>query len=85
MPDEDIQDYPLDETVDKVDPEFGGLKKQEAMSIFQVLDKPEDVSDALLSRFDSFYFITGWGGGGNYALIIWYFNNLSIKFIIDLQ
>ena len=46
MPDEDSQADPLDETVDKVDPEFGGLKKPEAMSILQVLDKLEDVSDA---------------------------------------
>ena len=60
MPDEDTQADPLDEdeTVDKVDPEFGGLKKPEAMSILQVLDKLEDVSDALLSRFESFSFIT---------------------------
>ncbi len=43
MPDEDTQADPLDETVDKVDPEFGGLKKPEAMSILQVLDKLEDV------------------------------------------
>ena len=40
--------------MDKVEPEFGGLAKQEATNILQVLDKPEDVSDALLSRFDSF-------------------------------
>ena len=58
MPDEDTQADPLDETVDKVDPEFGGLEKPEAMSILQVLDKLEDVSDALLSRFESFSFIT---------------------------
>jgi hypothetical protein len=57
MPDEDTQADPLDETVDKVDPEFGGLEKPEAMSILQVLDQLEDVSDALLSRFDSFSFI----------------------------
>ena len=57
MPDEDTQADPLDETVDKVDPEFGGLKKPEAMSILQVLDKLEDVSDALLCRFDTFSFI----------------------------
>ena len=54
MPDEDTHAYPLDETVDKVEPEFGGLAKQEATNILQVLDKPEDVSDTLLSRFDSF-------------------------------
>ena len=58
MPDEDTQADPLDETVDKVDPKFGGLKKPEAMSILQVLDKLEDVSDALLSWFESFSFIT---------------------------
>ena len=40
--------------MDKVEPEFGGLAKQEATNILQVLDKPEDVSDALISRFDSF-------------------------------
>ena len=40
--------------MDKVEPEFGGLAKQEATNIRQVLDKPEDVSDALLPRFDSF-------------------------------
>ena len=43
--------------MDKVEPEFGGLAKQEATNIRQVLDKPEDVSDTLLSRFDSFSFI----------------------------
>ena len=58
MPEEDTQAFPLDETVDKVEPEFGGLAKQEATNILQVLDKPEDVSDALLSRFESFSFIT---------------------------
>ncbi len=52
--------------MDKVDPEFGGLAKQEATTIFQVLDKPEDVSDALLSRFDIFSFIMEYG---NYAFI----------------
>jgi hypothetical protein len=36
MPDEDTQADPLDETVDKVDPEFGGLKKPEAMSSLHV-------------------------------------------------
>ena len=66
MPDEDTQADPLDETVDKVDPEFGGLKKPEAMSILQVLDKLEDVSDALLSRFDSFSVIMEYN---NYAFI----------------
>jgi hypothetical protein len=53
IPDEDTQADPLDETVNKVEPEFGGLEKPESMSILQVLDKLEDVSDALLSRFDS--------------------------------
>jgi hypothetical protein len=52
--------------VDKVEPEFGGLAKQEATNIRQVLDKPEDVSDALLSRFDIFSFIMEYG---NYAFI----------------
>jgi hypothetical protein len=57
MPGEDTQADPLDETVDNVEPEFGDLEKPEAMSILQVLVKLEDVSDALLSRFDSFTFI----------------------------
>ncbi len=57
MPDEDTQVYPLDETVDKVEPEFGGLEKREAVSSLHVLDKVEDVSDALLCRFDTFSFI----------------------------
>jgi hypothetical protein len=52
--------------VDKVEPEFGGLAKQEATNIRQVLDKPEDVSDALLPRFDSFFFILEYD---NYAFI----------------
>jgi hypothetical protein len=52
--------------VDKVEPEFGGLTKQEATNILQVLDKPEDVSDALLSRFDSFSVIMEYN---NYAFI----------------
>ena len=55
MPDEDTQADPLDDTVDKVKPEFGDLEKPEAMSILQVLDKLEDVSDALLSRFEFFF------------------------------
>jgi hypothetical protein len=58
MPDEDTQADPLDETVDNVETEFGDNEKPEAMSILQVLDKLEDVSDTLLSRFDSFSFIT---------------------------
>ena len=66
MPDEDTQADPLDETVDKVDPEFGDLEKPEGMSILQVLDKLEDVSDALLSRFDSFSVIMEYI---NYAFI----------------
>ena len=52
--------------MDKVEPEFVGLAKQEATNIRQVLDKPEDVSDALLSRFDIFSFIMEYG---NYAFI----------------
>jgi hypothetical protein len=52
--------------VDKVEPEFVDLAKQEATNIRQVLDKPEDVSDALLSRFDIFSFIMEYG---NYAFI----------------
>ena len=52
--------------MDKVEPEFGGLAKQEATNILQVLDTPEDVSDALLSRFDIFSFIMEYG---NYAFI----------------
>jgi hypothetical protein len=56
LPDEDIQADPPDETVDKIDREFGGLEKPEAMSILQVLDKLEDISDALLSRFEFFFY-----------------------------
>ena len=52
--------------MDKVEPEFGGLAKQEATNILQVLEKPEDVSDALLSRFDSFFVIMKYN---NYAFI----------------
>ena len=52
--------------MDKVEPEFGGLAKQEATNILQVLDKPEDVSDVLLSRFDSFSVIMEYN---NYAFI----------------
>ena len=52
--------------MDKVEPEFGGLAKQEATNIRQVLDKPEDVSDALLPRFDSFSGIMEYN---NYAFI----------------
>ena len=50
--------------MDKVEPEFVGLAKQEATNIRQVLDKPEDVSDALLSRFDFFSVIMEYN---NYA------------------
>jgi hypothetical protein len=57
MPDEDTQAYPLDETVDKVEPEFGGLEKREAMSSLHILNKVEDVSDDFLCRFDTFSFI----------------------------
>jgi len=70
MPEEDTQAYPLDETVDKVEPEFGGLKKRGAMSSLHVLYKLEDVSDALLCRFDTFYFIME---------LLWYFNNQFMK------
>ncbi len=49
--------YLLNETVNKVEPGFGGLTKQEATNILQVLDKPQDVSDALLSRCDIFSLI----------------------------
>ena len=52
--------------MDKVEPEIGGLTKQEATNILQVLDKPEDVSDVLLSRFDSFSVIMEYN---NYAFI----------------
>ncbi len=52
--------------MDKVEPEFGGLAKQEATNILQVLDKPEDVSESVLSRFDIFSFIIEYG---NYAFI----------------
>ncbi len=57
MPDEDTRAYSLDETVDKVEPEFGGLEKREEMSSLHVLNKVENVSDALLCRFDTFSFI----------------------------
>ncbi len=57
----------MDEKVDKVEPEFGGLAKQEATNIHQALDNPEDVSEALLSRFDIFSFIIEYG---NYAFLI---------------
>jgi hypothetical protein len=67
--------------VDKVEPEFGGLAKQEALNILQVLDKQEDVSEALLSRFDIFSFIIKYG---NYAFLL-YFNNISITFMIDQE
>ena len=70
MPDEDTQAYPLDETVDKVEPESGDLEKREAMSSLHVLNKVEDVSDALLCRFDTFYFIME---------LLWYFNNQFMK------
>ncbi len=52
--------------MDKVEPEFGGLAKQEATNIHQVLDKPDDVSESVLSRFDIFSFIIE---SGNYAFI----------------
>ncbi len=68
MPDEDTHADPLDETVDKVDPEFGGLKKPEAMSILQVLDKLEDVSDALLSSLN-----LSLSSPNNYSLIFMLF------------
>ena len=55
--------------MDKVEPEIGGLTKQEATNILQVLDKPEDVSDALLSRLDIFSCIIEYG---NYCISIIY-------------
>jgi hypothetical protein len=64
--------------VDKVEPEFGGLAIQEAIHI-QVLDETEDVSKALLSRFDIFSLIIKYV---NYAFLS-YFNNVSITFMID--
>ncbi len=57
MPDEDTHAYPLDETVDKVEPEFGGLEKREAMSSLHVFNKVEDVSNTFFCRFDTFSFI----------------------------
>ncbi len=65
MPDEDTQADPLDETVDKVEPEFGDLEKPEAMSILQVLVKLEDVSDTLLSSL-----ILSLSLGNNYGISI---------------
>jgi len=38
MPDEDTQADPLDETMDKVDPEFGGLKKPVPGTVSLLLD-----------------------------------------------
>ncbi len=53
MPEEEIQASHIEEAVDtdKVEPEFDGLKKQDGLSI-QVPDRLEDISNALLSRFD---------------------------------
>jgi hypothetical protein len=65
--------------VDKFEPEFGGLAIQEANNILQVLDETEDVSKALLSRFDIFSLIIEYG---NYAFLL-YFNNISITVMID--
>ena len=53
--------------MDKFEPEFGGLAIQEAINILQVLDETEDVSKALLSRFDIFSLIIEYG---NYAFFI---------------
>ncbi len=54
--------------MDKVEPEISGLtKQQEATNILQVLDKPEEVSDALLSRLDIFSCIIDYG---NYCISI---------------
>ncbi len=65
--------------MDKFEPEFGGLAIQEAINILQVLDETEDVSKALLSRFDIFSLIIKYG---NHAFLS-YFNNISITFMID--
>jgi hypothetical protein len=51
---EDIQTSPLEEAVDKVEPDFDALKKPDGLSILQIPDKLEDISNALLFRFDFF-------------------------------
>jgi hypothetical protein len=62
--------------VDKVEPEFGGFAKQEATNILQVLDKMEDISEALLSRFDIFSLIQNMV---IMLLLLLCFNNLSMN------
>ncbi len=55
MSEEDIQTSPIEEAVDKVEPDFGAVKKPDGLSILQVPDKLEDISNDLLSRFDYFF------------------------------
>ncbi len=62
--------------MDKVEPEFGGLAKQEATNILQVLDKMEDISEALLSRFDIFSLIQNMV---IMLLLLLCFNNFSMN------
>ena len=56
MPDEDIQASHIEEAVDSDRVEFDDLKKQDGLSILQIPDKLEDISNAFLSRFE--YFIS---------------------------
>jgi len=55
MLEEGIQTSPKEEAVDKVEPEFDAVKKPDGLSILQIPDKLEDISNALLSRFDNFF------------------------------
>jgi hypothetical protein len=60
MSEEDIQTSPKEEAVGKIEPYFDALRKQDGLSILQIPDKLEDISNSLLSRFDNFFHgITG--------------------------
>jgi hypothetical protein len=52
---EGIETSPKEEAVDKVEPDFDALKKQDGLSILQIPDKLEDISNDLLSRLDYFF------------------------------
>jgi hypothetical protein len=52
MSEEDIKTSPKEEAVDKIEPYFDALRKQDGLSILQIPDKLEDFSNALPSRFD---------------------------------
>ena len=58
MPDEEIQASHIQEAVDfdRFEPEFDAVKKPDGLSILQIPDKLEDISNAFLSRFE--YFIS---------------------------